>query len=79
MVSMTACGYKFSPSEWLQPAAAGQMIDSQDWCNLKLTKLIDYSTFCCNCYICLSISVIGALPNANRLKMSPLECNPLNI
>ena len=32
VVSMTACGYKFSASEWLQPAAAGQMIDSQDWC-----------------------------------------------
>ena len=32
VVSMTACGYKFSASEWLHPAAAGQMIDSQDWC-----------------------------------------------
>ena len=32
VVSMTACGYKFSASEWLQPAAAGQMIDSQDRC-----------------------------------------------
>ena len=41
VVSMTACGYKFSASEWLQPAAAGQMIDSQDWCiaTLPNTKL----------------------------------------